>query len=99
MKTREEIGADLQSLKPVLRDRFQVETIGIFGSYSRGEQKNTSDIDILVTFAEPNDIDLIDFIELKQFLSRKLKTKVDVVQKRALKHRIKDKIMQETIYV
>jgi len=99
MKTREEIGADLQSLKPVLRDRFQVETIGIFGSYSRGEQKNTSDIDILVTFAEPNDIDLIDFIELKQFLSRKLKTKVDVVQKRALKHRIKDKILQETIYV
>ena len=99
MKTREEIGADLQSLKPVLRDRFQVETIGIFGSYSRGEQKNTSDIDILVTFTEPNDIDLIDFIELKQFLSRKLKTKVDVVQKRALKHRIKDKILQETIYV
>jgi predicted nucleotidyltransferase len=99
MKTREEIEADLQYLKPVLRDRFQVETIGIFGSYSRGEQKNTSDIDILVTFAEPNDIDLIDFIELKQFLSRKLKTKVDVVQKRALKHRIKDKILQETIYV
>lgn len=99
MKTREEIEAELHSLKPVLRDRFQVETIGIFGSYSRGEQKNTSDIDILVTFAEPNDIDLIDFIELKQFLSRKLKTKVDVVQKRALKHRIKDKILQETIYV
>jgi predicted nucleotidyltransferase len=99
MKTREEIETDLQYLKPVLRDRFQVETIGIFGSYSRGEQKNTSDIDILVTFAEPNDIDLIDFIELKQFLSRKLKTKVDVVQKRALKHRIKDKILQETIYV
>ena len=99
MKTREELRANLQSLKPVLRDRFQVETIGIFGSYSRGEQKNTSDIDILVTFAEPNNIDLIDFIELKQFLSRKLKTKVDVVQKRALKHRIKDKILQETIYV
>lgn len=99
MKTREEIKAELQSLKPALRDRFQVETIGIFGSYSRGEQKNTSDIDILVTFAEPNDVDLIDFIELKQFLMRKLKTKVDVVQKRALKHRIKDIILQETIYV
>jgi uncharacterized protein len=99
MKTCEEIKVDLQSLKPVLRDRFKVETIGIFGSYSRGEQKNTSDIDILVTFAEPNDIDLIDFIELKQFLRRKLKTKVDVVQKRSLKNRIKDKILQEAIYV
>jgi hypothetical protein len=30
MKTREEIKAELQSLKPALRDGFQVETMGIF---------------------------------------------------------------------
>jgi predicted nucleotidyltransferase len=99
MKTAEEIRAQLEFLKPTLKERFQVETIGIFGSYSRGEQKKRSDVDILVTFAEPNDIDLLDFIELKQFLNRKLKTKVDLVKKGALKERIKDKILQETIYV
>jgi predicted nucleotidyltransferase len=99
MKTPEEIKTQLEELKPVLRERFQVETIGIFGSYSRGDQKKKSDVDILVTFSEPNDIDLLDFIELKQFLTRKLKTKVDLVQKSALKCRIKDKILQETIYV
>ena len=99
MKTLEEIKTQLEELKPVLRKRFQVETIGIFGSLSRREQKKKSDVDILVTFAEPNDIDLLDFVALKQFLSRKLKAKVDVVEKSALKHRIRDRILQETVYV
>ena len=99
MKTLEEIKSQLEELKPVLKEKYQVETIGVFGSYCRGEQGRKSDVDILVTFVEPNDIDLLDFIGLKQFLSRKLKMKVDLVTKSALKRRIKDKILQETIYV
>ena len=99
MKTLEEIKTKLEELKPILKERFQVETIGVFGSYSREEQKKKSDVDILVTFVEPNDIDLLDFIEIKQFLSRKLNRKVDLVTKNALKPRIRDKILQETIYV
>jgi|SRR3989337_985715 len=99
MKTLQETRTQLKVLKPILKERFQVETIGVFGSYSHEEQKKKSDIDILVTFTEPNDIDLIDFIELKRFLSRKLKAKVDLVKKDALKLRIKDRILQETIYI
>ncbi len=99
MKTIEEIKAQLAELKPVLKEKYQVETIGVFGSYSRGEQKSRSDVDILVTFEEPNDIDLIDFIEIKQFLSKKLMTKVDLVKKSALKPLIKEKILEETIYI
>jgi predicted nucleotidyltransferase len=99
MKTLEEIKSQLEELKPILKERYQVETIGVFGSYCRGEQERKSDVDILVTFIEPNDIDLLDFIGLKQFLSRKLKMKVDLVMKRALKRRIRDKVLQETIHV
>ena len=99
MKTLDEIKIQLELLKPVLKEKFQVETIGIFGSYSQGQQNQKSDVDILVTFSEPNDIDLLDFIAFKQFLNRKLKTKGDLVQKDALKTRIKEKILQETIYV
>ena len=99
MKTLTEIKIQLEELKPVLKERFQVETIGVFGSYSRGDQKKKSDVDILVTFSEPNDIDLIDFIEIKQFLSKKLKIKVDLVKKNALKPIIRDKILEETIYI
>lgn len=99
MKTLEEVKGQLEKLKPALKERYQVETIGVFGSYSRGEQKDKSDLDILVTFTEPNDIDLIDFIEIKQLLSRKLRLKVDLVKKTALKPIIKDKILEETIYI
>lgn len=99
MRTLDVLKRQLEILKPVLEKEFQVETIGIFGSYTQNRQNKKSDLDILVTFQEPNDIDLIDFIALKQFLSRKLKVKVDLVQKDALKIQIKDKILQETIYV
>jgi predicted nucleotidyltransferase len=99
MKTLAEIKSQLEALKPVLKERFQVETIGFFGSYCRGEQQGKSDVDILVTFVEPNDVDLLDFIGLKQFLARKLRVKVDLVTKSSLKPRIRDKILQETIYV
>ena len=99
MKTLEEIKSQLEELKPILKERFQVETIGVFGSYCHGEQDKKSDVDILVSFVEPNDVDLLDFIGLKRFLSRNLKMKGDFVTKSALKQRIKDKILQETIYV
>ncbi len=99
MKTLEDIKREIELLKPILKQNFQVDTIGIFGSYAQGQESRKSDVDILVTFSEPNDIDLLDFIGLKQFLSRKLKVKVDLVEKDALKTQIKDKILQETIYV
>lgn len=99
MKTLEELKAQLELLKPSLKEDFQVDTIGIFGSYSQGLQSKKSDLDIVVTFLEPNNIDLLDFIGLKQFLSKKLGKRVDLVERDALKSRIKDKILQETIYV
>ena len=99
MKTLDDIKRQIELLKPVLKQNFQVETIGIFGSFAQEQQGRKSDVDILVTFVEHNDIDLLDFIGLKQFLSQKLQVKVDLVEKDALKSRIKDKILQETIYV
>ncbi len=38
MKTLKEIKTQLAALKPELKEKFKVETIGVFGSYSRGEQ-------------------------------------------------------------
>ena len=98
MKRIDKIRTSLEKLKPILKERYQVETIGVFGSFARGEQTPKSDIDILVEFSEPNTIDLFDFIRLEEFLSRKLGTKVDLVTKRALKPLIKDQILRETIY-
>ena len=99
MRTLEEIRAELKILKPIIRERFQVDTIGIFGSYSRGEQNEKSDIDLVVTLVEPNSFDLLDLIALKRYLRRKLKSKVDVGLKRSLNEEIRERVLRETVYV
>jgi predicted nucleotidyltransferase len=99
MKTIKEIKKQLETLKPVLKEKYQVETLGIFGSYSRGEQKRKSDLDIIVEFSEPNDIDLFKFIELRLFLEDELNVKIDLVEKDTIKPRLKDQILQEIIPV
>jgi predicted nucleotidyltransferase len=87
----------LELLKPEVEEKFKVKSIGLFGSYVRGEQKDTSDLDILVDFYEP--ISLFRFVELEDFLSQQLGVKVDLVMRDALKPRIKDSILNEAIYV
>ncbi len=97
MKTLEEIQKILQTHKKELSEKFGVKRIGIFGSYSRGEQKETSDIDILVEFHRP--IGFIEFIKLQEYLEALLGIKVDLVTKKALKKRIRKQILQEVKYV
>ncbi len=87
----------LELLKPEVEEKFKVKSIGLFGSYVRGEQKDTSDLDIMVDFYEP--ISLFRFVELEDFLSQRLGVKVDFVMRDALKPRIKDSILNEAIYV
>ena len=80
-----------------LREKYGVKSIGIFGSYVRGEEREDSDLDILVEFDRK--IDLFDFLELEEYLSEILGVKVDLVLKRALKPRIKESVLKEAIYL
>jgi uncharacterized protein len=82
---------------PKLTQEYNVSYMGIFGSYIRGEQKEDSDLDILVEFSkEP---DLLEFIGLKQALSEILGVEVDLVMKNALKPRIGERILEEVVKV
>ncbi|MGB3480078.1 MAG: nucleotidyltransferase family protein [bacterium] len=97
MKSLEEIKMILKKHKSVIEKRFKVKEIGIFGSYVRGEQKNISDIDILVEFYEP--VGFFAFLDLEEYLTGLFNTKVDLVSKKALKPRIGKYILQEMISV
>jgi predicted nucleotidyltransferase len=97
MKTLENLKSKLEAIKPILKARYIVETIGIFGSYSRGEQTEKSDLDVLVTFWEP--IGVYGFIEVEGFIKKKLGVKVDLVQKGALLPMMKEQILSETVQV
>ena len=96
MKKFEELKDIIQKHRHELELKFKIKEIGIFGSYVRGEQKKASDIDILVEFKEP--IGLIQFIVLEGRLEELLGIKVDLVSKKALKHRIGEQILDEVIY-
>jgi predicted nucleotidyltransferase len=99
MKSLEEIKHRLKALNPVLKNNFSVDSIELFGSYVRGEQTEKSDLDVLVTFYEPNNVDLFKFIELRLFLKDELGVDVDLIEKDALKSRLKGPILEEAIKV
>ena len=77
--------------------KFGVKRLGLFGSFVRGEQKGERDIDILVEF-EKGKKTFDNYMELKFFLEKLLKCKVDLVISEALKPRIKPHIMREVEY-
>ena len=97
VRSLEEVKRQLQALKPTLKKRFKVETIDIFGSYARKEQTEKSDLDILVTYSEV--VSLFTIYDLKQYLKRKLRIKVDIVSKEYLNKYIKDQVLKEAVAV
>ena len=99
MKYVEKIKKKLEELKPLLEEKFKVKSIGIFGSYIRGEEKKESDLDILVEFEDSADLSLLDFIRLENHLSEELGVKVDLVEKGTLKPRIGKHILEEVVSI
>jgi predicted nucleotidyltransferase len=80
-----------------LRNEYHVSRIGVFGSFARGEVKETSDIDILVEFDKA--VGLFHFIDLQDRLGQILERKVDLATPDALHPVIKDEILNEVFYV
>ena len=96
MLTSKEIEKRLTALKPVLYRDFYVRKIGYFGSFSRNEQTEDSDIDILVEFEKPLGW---NFFDLQDLLEEKLNRKVDLVSTKAVKKQLRDVIFNQVKYV
>ncbi len=97
MPDRAEVLQKLKSHMKILKQDYFVSKIGLFGSFSRNEERQGSDIDILVEFSEP--VGFVKFIKLEDYLEEILNEKIDLVTPAALKARMKPKIMQEVVYV
>lgn len=94
-KTFEKIVKTIKGLKRPIKREYKAEIIGVFGSYARGEQKKSSDVDVLVRFLEG--ATLFDFVGLSNFLEEKLGIKVDVVSERAVRPELKKQILGEVV--
>ena len=87
----------LEQNQTFLRDRFSVNKIAIFGSTSRGDNTQRSDIDIFVELTKP--INLFAFLDFEKYLSSILGRKVDLTTKKAIKPSVKPAIIKEAVYV
>ena len=92
---RQEVIDFLRSNKKLLRDKYRVSKIGIFGSYAREQNTDDSDIDIIVSM--PSDFD--NYYNLKEFLEQQLNSKIDLALEKNIRNLIRRKIQDEVIYV
>ncbi len=87
----------IRARMPELRARYRVKSVGVFGSYVRGDQEEASDLDVLIDFDEPPG--LFEFVRLESYLSELLGVQVDLVMRSALKPRIGQHILEELVPV
>lgn len=85
--------AEIKRIVLKITDRYGVTNVRIFGSFARGEQTESSDIDLLVDF--PEKFTLLQHSGLKIDLEKALERKVDVVSSRSIKPRLKKYILPE----
>ncbi len=97
MRTLEDIKQLLQQSKVVLQENYRVTELGIFGSYVRGEQNEESDVDVLIDYEKAPTV--FKLVELRNYLNELTGMKVDVVTKKGLKPRIRERVLSEVIYL
>jgi uncharacterized protein len=93
-KTREAVLQQLEDNRDKIRG-FEVRRLGLFGSCARGEATPSSDLDFVVEL-EKKSFDA--YMDLKDFLEELFSCKVDLVMNDAIKPRLREPILKETIY-
>jgi len=86
----------LKSIKPLLQEKYGVTELALFGSYSRDEQTEKSDIDILVSHDKKMGM---QFLDLVYDLDKLFNKEVQVVSKKGIKPKYLQAIQQDLIYV
>jgi uncharacterized protein len=97
MTTKDQILVILKRNKNLL-SRFGLSNIGLFGSYVRNEQRDNSDIDILIDF-EPDKETFDNYMAVCDILEGLfLNERIEIVTKNALSPYIGPTILKETLY-
>lgn len=98
MKNLKSIEKSLSRHRDELRRKFGVIQLAVFGSYAESKPRKRSDLDILVEFEQGHKT-FDNYMDLKFFLENLLSIRVDLVLKSALKEELKERILDQAIYV
>jgi predicted nucleotidyltransferase len=96
MNSLQGIVEKLRQVKPELERKYPITSIGIFGSYARGEANHESDIDIAVDI---NDVMGLSFVAMADEIEAILEIKTDVIPIRCIKPEYSPGIEKDIIYV
>jgi hypothetical protein len=88
----------LKNKKEYLHEAFGVIRLGLFGSFVRGEQTPSSDLDVIIEM-ETEKKNLHSFLQIKRYLEKETARKVDLGFEHSLKPIVREKIKKEIIYV
>ncbi len=96
-QSRDKVLALLKTFMERQKSKYSLISLGVFGSFARGEAQNDSDVDIVFDTDAPN---LFMTAMMKQDLEELLGRPVDVLQLRGLTNtRLKARIEKEAVYV
>ena len=87
----------LRQHEPEIKHQFGVATIGVFGSFARGEERKHSDVDVLVTFQRGKKT-FDNYMGCKFYLEDLFGRNVDLVIKGTIKKQLKSYILGEVVY-
>ena len=95
--TTNDVLARLKMFKESRQAEYSLRSLGIFGSFARGQAQEDSDVDVVFETSEPN---LFRTSRMKQELEELLARRVDVVRLRErMNPRLKQRILREARYV
>ena len=99
MDTQKEILTFLQNNQEVLKNKYHVSKIGLFGSFARDEATKDSDVDLIVELDDG--IENIHDVKtsLKEYLSQAFDRSVDLAREKYLKPYAREQILKDTVYV
>lgn len=99
MATKKQILAFLKSKESEFRKEFGITKLGLIGSYATGKETNSSDIDLIVEFANGTE-ELFDVKEkIKKIIRNQFHLKVDICRQKYLKPYIRNRILKNAIFV
>lgn len=93
---KEEVCRKLEAHMPEIRERFSIETLGIFGSVSRGEDTPESDVDVLYKFKDGIRV-YQKFLELGDYLETLFGRRVDMIAYDWIDSYMKSAVLQDSI--
>ncbi|MGM0442421.1 MAG: nucleotidyltransferase family protein [Elusimicrobiota bacterium] len=95
-KTKKEIDKIKETIISIL-EKYNISKAGIFGSLINGNFKENSDVDILIKIPDDSNLDLLDFVHIKNEIEDAIGRKVDLIEYSAIHPALKEKILKEEV--